>query len=256
MTIIDSQVHAMRRTRQSDPGQCAELARSRHGRRDGGGDGQKSASTARSSSPPFPCTDTTPATRWKCSRPIPAGSPSSSRSTRTIRRSPMSSLTGKRHRARSASASCCRKRRGREANDPGLDRILRAAVRHDFPVNILCWDNLDVGTALIDRHPETTVHHRPSGHPAASRAARIAAALGRPAEGAGTRQASERGDQGQRRLHAVPAAVSVPGHLGPARPRFQRLGFRSLPMGHGLDARLRCRQPTNRPSNPFFAPIA
>jgi hypothetical protein len=23
----------------------------------------------------------------------------------------------------------------------GLDRILGAAVRHDFPVNILCWGN-------------------------------------------------------------------------------------------------------------------
>jgi predicted TIM-barrel fold metal-dependent hydrolase len=44
---------------------------------------------------------------------------------------------------------------GRAPDDPGLDRILRAAVRHDFPVNILCWDNLDTGTALIDRHPDT-----------------------------------------------------------------------------------------------------
>ena len=43
----------------------------------------------------------------------------------------------------------------REPNDPGLDRILRATVRHDFPVNILCWGNLDAGTALIDRHPDT-----------------------------------------------------------------------------------------------------
>jgi L-fuconolactonase len=44
---------------------------------------------------------------------------------------------------------------GRAATDPGLDRIARAAVRYDFPVNLLCWDNLDEGTALIDRHPET-----------------------------------------------------------------------------------------------------
>ena len=44
--------------------------------------------------------------------------------------------------------------RDRSASDPGLDRILRAAVRHDFPVNILCWGNLDVGTAIIDRHPD------------------------------------------------------------------------------------------------------
>src|SRR5246500_3697089 len=41
----------------------------------------------------------------------------------------------------------------REQSDPGFDRILGAAVRHDFPVNLLCWGNLDAGTALIDRHP-------------------------------------------------------------------------------------------------------
>jgi predicted TIM-barrel fold metal-dependent hydrolase len=43
----------------------------------------------------------------------------------------------------------------RTADDPGLARIARAAVTHDFPVNILCWGNLDVGAALIDRHPDT-----------------------------------------------------------------------------------------------------
>ena len=43
----------------------------------------------------------------------------------------------------------------RTPDDPGHDRILRAAARHDLPVNILCWGNLDAGTALIDRHPET-----------------------------------------------------------------------------------------------------
>lgn len=41
-----------------------------------------------------------------------------------------------------------------DPTDPGLDRIIRAAIRHDFPINILCWGNLDVGTALIDRHPD------------------------------------------------------------------------------------------------------
>jgi len=44
---------------------------------------------------------------------------------------------------------------GRNPSDAGLDRVLREAARHDFPVNILCWGNLDVGTALIDRHPDT-----------------------------------------------------------------------------------------------------
>src|ERR1700730_15248452 len=43
----------------------------------------------------------------------------------------------------------------RDPNDPGLDRIARAAVRYDFPVNLLCWDNLDAGTALIERDPDT-----------------------------------------------------------------------------------------------------
>ena len=46
------------------------------------------------------------------------------------------------------------KEQGRAPTDPGLDRILRAALRHGFPVNVLCWANLDAGTALIDRHPE------------------------------------------------------------------------------------------------------
>ena len=47
-----------------------------------------------------------------------------------------------------------RKEENRAPEDPGLDRILRAAVHHDLPVNILCWDNVDAGTAVIDRHPE------------------------------------------------------------------------------------------------------
>src|SRR4029453_7548962 len=33
----------------------------------------------------------------------------------------------------------------RSPTDPGFDRILRAAVPHDFPVNMLCWGNLDAG---------------------------------------------------------------------------------------------------------------
>ena len=44
----------------------------------------------------------------------------------------------------------------REPDDPGLDRILRAAVRHDLPVNTLCWGNLDVGAALFARRRVTS----------------------------------------------------------------------------------------------------
>src|SRR5207249_3491185 len=91
--------------------------------------------------------------------------------------------------------------------------------------------------------PRHAIHHRPSSHHAASNAARPAAAMGRSAEGAGPRQAPERGDQGQRCLHAVPRAISFPGHLGPPRPRVRRLGFRTLLVGDRLDSRLRSRHP-------------
>jgi predicted TIM-barrel fold metal-dependent hydrolase len=47
------------------------------------------------------------------------------------------------------------KESGWAVGHPGLDRIARAAVRHDLPLNLHCWDNLDNGTALIDRHPDT-----------------------------------------------------------------------------------------------------
>jgi predicted TIM-barrel fold metal-dependent hydrolase len=43
---------------------------------------------------------------------------------------------------------------GRAPDDPGLDRIARAAVRHDFPVNVHCWGNLDAASKVIDRHPD------------------------------------------------------------------------------------------------------
>src|SRR3954454_21832080 len=44
---------------------------------------------------------------------------------------------------------------GRDPSDAGIDRVLREAVKHDFPVNILCWGNLDAGMALIEKHPDT-----------------------------------------------------------------------------------------------------
>src|SRR4051812_4695724 len=44
---------------------------------------------------------------------------------------------------------------GRSPDDPGIDRIAREAARHGFPVNVLFWNNVDAGTALIDRHPGT-----------------------------------------------------------------------------------------------------
>jgi L-fuconolactonase len=57
----------------------------------------------------------------------------------------------------------------RAPDDPGLDRILRAAVKDGFPVNVLFWGNIDAGTVLIDArfiidHMST---QQPSGPPAA-----------------------------------------------------------------------------------------
>jgi predicted TIM-barrel fold metal-dependent hydrolase len=42
----------------------------------------------------------------------------------------------------------------RAPDDPGFDRIMRAAVRADFPVNVSCGGNIDAATALIDRQPD------------------------------------------------------------------------------------------------------
>src|SRR6201998_2016467 len=46
------------------------------------------------------------------------------------------------------------KEANRAPDDPGLDRITRAAACADFPVNVLSWGNVDAGTPLIDRHPD------------------------------------------------------------------------------------------------------
>jgi L-fuconolactonase len=45
--------------------------------------------------------------------------------------------------------------RDRDPKDPGLTRIARSAAKHDLPVNILFWGNLDAGTTLIDSNPDT-----------------------------------------------------------------------------------------------------
>ena len=43
---------------------------------------------------------------------------------------------------------------GRDPDGPGVDLVLREAVRHNLPVNMLFWGNLEAGTAVIDRHPD------------------------------------------------------------------------------------------------------
>ena len=41
----------------------------------------------------------------------------------------------------------------RAPTDPGFDRILKAAIHYDLPVNFLFWGRVDEGTQIIDRHP-------------------------------------------------------------------------------------------------------
>ena len=39
--------------------------------------------------------------------------------------------------------------------DAGVNRVLTEAARHDFPVNLLCWDRLGQVGELAKRHPDT-----------------------------------------------------------------------------------------------------
>ena len=122
----------------------------------------------------------------------------------------------------------------REPDNPGLDRI--RARRHDFPVNLLCWGNLDAGTALIDRHPDTRfiVDHlgilQPRQPPAPPQPwADLPKVL------------APRRIRTPRSRSAAPARC--PGNRirsrtsGTARPRVRCLELRPLPVGHRLDPR-------------------
>jgi L-fuconolactonase len=42
-----------------------------------------------------------------------------------------------------------------DAADPGISRVLAAAARHSFPVNLLCWGRLDQVGQMAARHPGT-----------------------------------------------------------------------------------------------------
>jgi L-fuconolactonase len=44
-----------------------------------------------------------------------------------------------------------------DAADPGVNRVLAAAARHGFPVNLLCWGRLEQARALAARNPDTSI---------------------------------------------------------------------------------------------------
>ncbi len=43
----------------------------------------------------------------------------------------------------------------KDAADPGINRVLAAAAKHDFPVNLMCWDRLEQVGQLAQRNPDT-----------------------------------------------------------------------------------------------------
>jgi L-fuconolactonase len=43
----------------------------------------------------------------------------------------------------------------KDAADPGINRVLQAAAKHDLPVNLLCWDRLDQVNELARRNSDT-----------------------------------------------------------------------------------------------------
>ncbi len=43
------------------------------------------------------------------------------------------------------------------ATDPGINRVLAGAARHNIPVNLLCWGRLDQVKQLAARNPDTRI---------------------------------------------------------------------------------------------------
>jgi len=41
--------------------------------------------------------------------------------------------------------------------DPGVNRVLSEAAKHDLPVNLLCWERLEQVGELAKRHPNTQI---------------------------------------------------------------------------------------------------
>ena len=41
--------------------------------------------------------------------------------------------------------------------DPGVNRVLSEAAKHDFPVNLLCWERLEQVGELAKRNPDTQI---------------------------------------------------------------------------------------------------
>ena len=163
MTIINYRSMPIGEHGEASVAQHAELARSCHGRRDGGGDGQ-GWRRRRDLHLRFACTSMTPLCGGDASRPSrpvrhgQAGRPG---------HAAVADVIADWKQTPGAVGICMMLPReaGRAADDPGLDSILRAAagsICRSHPV----LGNLGGGTALINGI-QHAVNHRPSGHPPA-----------------------------------------------------------------------------------------
>jgi len=192
-----------------------------------------SASTARSSSSAFSMVQYD-AVSGTCKRATPVGSRSSSRvnpDDPAGGRCP--SPTGRRFRYRVGIRIIDeRRRQKRDPTDPGLGRILRAAVKHDFPVNMLCWGTWMRVAALIDRHPDTRfiIDHlgilqperrprRRSRGPTCRKCWTLPNARNAVIKVSGAARS--------------PKTVSLPGHLGTRLARVSTPGVSTAACGHG-----------------------
>jgi L-fuconolactonase len=115
--------------------------------------------------------------------------------------------------------------------------MIRAAAKHDFPVNILCWGNVDAGVALIDRHSDTffIIDHLAILQPRTP-----------PAPPQPWADLPKVLDLAKRKnaVIKVSGACTLSREPYPFPDIWDPLArvFDALPMGHRLDTRLRCRQ--------------
>ena len=110
------------------------------------------------------------------------------------------------------------KEAGRPPDDAGIGLIVKEAAKHNLPVNVLCWGNLDAGMALVDRHPDTrfvidhlgiTQPHTPPPPPEPW------ADLPKVLDFAKRENAVIKVSGG---VHPIPPALPISGPLGSARP--------------------------------------
>ena len=123
-----------------------------------------------------------------------------------------------------------------DAADPGINRVLAAAAKHDLPVNLLCWGRLDQAGQMAARNPDTqlVIDHLGLQQPFAPPAPAQPWADLPKLLALGRRENIAIKITGACTLSHQPFPYN---DIWDPLARVRRLGFRPLPVGHGLDAR-------------------